>query len=70
MITGPIREGDQFADRDGHIWKVIRVIPFGKLDLFDHARSLFNMEYTKDFRASGYTRFPADTAISTERNAA
>lgn len=41
MKLTPIREGDCFQDFKGHIWRVIRTLPGGKVDLFDRDRSYF-----------------------------
>lgn len=40
----PIRVGDRFSDGK-YVWEVIRVLPGGKLDLFDKQRSMFSMYY-------------------------
>lgn len=44
-----IRAGDRFSD-GRNIWKVIRVLPGGKLDLFDEKRTYFQMRYHREVR--------------------
>jgi hypothetical protein len=49
MKAEPIRVGDKFKAGDV-TFEVIRVLPGGKLDLFDRARSRFTMRYHREVR--------------------
>jgi hypothetical protein len=44
-----IRVGDKFTD-GRNIWKIIRTMPGGKLDLFCEASCRFVMKYHRDVR--------------------
>lgn len=52
---GAIHEGDRFTDKRGNVWEVLAVEPFGKLDMFCKARSLFTYMRHADVRAN-FTR--------------
>lgn len=38
----PIREHDRLIDETGHIWHVCRVLPGGKVEIYDADRSRFS----------------------------
>jgi hypothetical protein len=39
-----------FCDHHGNNWKVIRLIPGGKLELFDKARCYFSTRYHREVK--------------------
>lgn len=45
----PIRVGDKFSD-GRNTWKVIGVLPGGKLELFDKERCYFSTRYHREVR--------------------
>ena len=46
----PIRVGDTFKTPSGFVEEVIRVLPGGKIDLFDRERCRFHMRYHRDVK--------------------
>lgn len=49
-VINPIQIGSLWKNKSGNIWKVIRLLPGGKVELFDKDRVWFNDTYQYQMR--------------------
>jgi len=57
-----IRVGDHFKMPSGSVWKVLRVLPSGRVELFNKAESRFVNYYTRQVRK--FERLPSQLSES------